>query len=244
MPKKHRIDQILVQRSFFESRTDAQKAVLAGFVKASSQIVKKSNQLFDLDIPIEILQKKKYVSRGGDKLEAALHEFQINPEGDIALDVGSSTGGFTDCLLQKGAKKVYAVDVGHDQFHYELRKNPKVIVLEKVNARYLEKKDFPEKFNLITIDVSFISLEKILPAVLPLLAPGGKILTLVKPQFEVGQECVGKGGVVRSQQDRLDAVQKVRDFSKTLPLEDLGMFQSPLKGPAGNIEYFIYLKKN
>ncbi|MBI1884428.1 MAG: TlyA family RNA methyltransferase [Chlamydiae bacterium] len=242
MPKKIRIDLLLVDRQFFPSRTDAQKAILAGFVKASSQLVHKSNELFDPEVPIEILAKRRYVSRGGEKLGGALESFSISVAGKTCLDVGASHGGFTDCLLQHGAEKVYAADVGYGQLDVSLRQNPKVIVLEKVNARYFKATDFPEKMDLATVDVSFISLEKILPALIPLLKEEGVVLALVKPQFEVGKGRVGKGGVVRSEKDRLEAVEKVKNFGMALGLKYLGTETSTLKGPAGNVEYFIYFR--
>ena len=243
MPKKQRIDRILVDRSFFLSRTDAQKAILAGYVKVGSHVVQKSSEVFESEIEIEILQRKRFVSRGGEKLAAALKEFSIEVKGKIALDIGSSTGGFTDCLLQNGAKKVYAVDVGHGQLDFALRKDPRVVTMERTNARYLKEEDFLEKMDLVTIDVSFISLEKIIPALLPLLNQEARIVALVKPQFEVGKAQVGKGGVVRDENLRLETVQKIQEFAIGLGLENLGICQSPLKGPAGNVEYFILLKK-
>lgn len=244
MPQKIRMDHLLVRRGFFSSRTDAQKAVLSGAVRALSQIVQKSSQVFDPDVDIEILKKSRYVSRGGEKLEAALKSFSVNPEGKVCIDIGSSTGGFTDCLLQHGATKVYAVDVGYGQLALLLRNDPRVIVMEKVNARYLKNTDFQESIDLAVIDVSFISLENILPAAKPLLKANGQILALIKPQFEVGKGKVGKGGVVRDEALRLEAVKKIEEFSKEIGLDSRGVIQSPLKGPAGNVEYFIYLVRN
>lgn len=243
MSCKQRIDQILVQRAFFKSRTDAQKAILAGSIRAKDQRVHKANELFPPDVEIEVLARKRFVSRGGEKLDAALNAFSVDVTGKVILDIGSSTGGFADCVLQRGAGRVYSVDVGYGQLDLSLRNNPRVLVFEKVNARYLSKADFQEDMDLAVIDVSFISLEKILPAIMPLLKSDGEILALVKPQFEVGRAQVGKGGVVRDEAHRLGSVQKVRDFAEGIGLINSGFFESPLKGPAGNIEYFLYLKK-
>ncbi len=243
MSPKKRIDQILVERNFFQSRTDAQKAILAGYVRVKSQLVHKSNEIFLPDVDIEVLSRKRFVSRGGEKIDPALDAFSIQLEGKVVLDVGSSTGGFTHCVLQRGAQKVYAVDVGYGQLDISLRNDPRVVVLEKVNARYLKEEDFPEKMDFITIDVSFISLDKILPAVIPLLKEKGEVVALVKPQFEVGKSQVGKGGVVREESDRLAAVEKISFFAQSLKCQVLNDFQSPLKGPAGNVEYFLHLKK-
>jgi 23S rRNA (cytidine1920-2'-O)/16S rRNA (cytidine1409-2'-O)-methyltransferase len=243
MPKKRRIDHILVERSFFPTRTEAQKAILSGFVKVASQIVQKSSQLFDPDVSIDILNRKRYVSRGGEKLENALQIFSMDIHEKVVLDIGSSTGGFVDCLLQHGAQKVYAVDVGYGQLDLSLRKDSRVIVMERMNARYLEEEDFPEKMDLVTIDVSFISLKKILPCLMALLKPDARIVALIKPQFEVGKGQVGKGGVVRDEGLRLETIQKIKDFAVELGLESLGVCVSPLKGPAGNVEYFIFLKE-
>ena len=244
MSPKKRIDQILLERSLFQSRTDAQKAILAGFVKADSRLVLKSSEQFPPEVPIEILRQKRFVSRGGEKLEGALAHFSYSVQGLTAIDVGCSTGGFTDCLLQNGAKRVYGVDVGYGQFAYSLRMDPRVVLMEKVNARYLKKEDFPEPVDLAVIDVSFISLELIIPSVLPLLKEKGDIFALIKPQFEVGKGMVGKGGVVREEALRQEAIEKIRLFSIGQGLEVVGTVVSPLKGPAGNVEYWIYLRKN
>jgi 23S rRNA (cytidine1920-2'-O)/16S rRNA (cytidine1409-2'-O)-methyltransferase len=242
MPQKHRIDHILVARGLFPSRTDAQKAVLAGYVKVRSRLVQKSSELFAEDEVIEISGHKRFVSRGGEKLEAVLNAFKIDVSGMTALDVGSSTGGFTDCLLQRGAARVYAVDVGYGQLDYSLRQDARVILKEKFNARYFKKEDLPEKVDVITADVSFISLDKILPPVIPLLKKNGIILVLVKPQFEVGRENVGKGGVVRDEEERLKSVVKIREAGEKLGLKCCGEIPSPILGPAGNMEYLLFFR--
>lgn len=243
MPQKQRIDRILVDRGFFSSRTDAQKAVLAGYVRIGSNLVQKSNELYPEDAAIEISGGKRYVSRGGEKLEAALKAFSIDVSGMTALDVGASTGGFTDCLLQRGTARVYAVDVGYGQLDYSLRQNPKVILKEKFNARYFKQEDLPEKVDIITADVSFISLEKILPPVVPLLNENGMMIVLVKPQFEAGREHVGRGGVVRDENERLKCVLKIRQAGEKLGLECAGEIPSPILGPAGNTEYLLFFRK-
>lgn len=242
MDKKSRIDQILVSRGYFQFCADAQKAILAGFVKVASQGVKKSNQMFDPQAPIEILQRKRYVSRGGEKLHGALEYFQIDVTGKVVLDIGSSTGGFTDCVLQHEACKVYALDVGYGQLDSRLRQDLRVIMREKTNARYLKPDDFPEKMDLVVVDVSFISLKCILPVIPPLLRKEGEVVSLVKPQFEVGKGKVGKGGVVRDERLRLETVELIKKFAQDIGFEVKGMCPSPLKGPAGNVEYLLYLQ--
>src|SRR5262245_5379785 len=195
--KRERIDKILVDRGLAESRTRAQALVMAGAVLVAEQRVSKPSELFDPNANIRIKEgaQPRYVSRGGLKLEAALDQFQVEVRGGVCLDVGASTGGFTECLLQHGAARVVAVHVGHNQMDWRLRNDPRVELREAVNARYLAAEDFSGKFDLITIDVSFISATRILPAVAPLLAEAGRIITLIKPQFEVGKGEVGKGGI-------------------------------------------------
>lgn len=186
----------------------------------------------------------KFVSRGGSKLEHALHEFEISPENKLCLDMGASTGGFTDCLLSLGAKQVYAVDVGYGQLAFKLRNDPRVVVIERTNARYLTPTQFPCLFDIVTIDVSFISLEKILPVAKSLLADSGIIIALVKPNFEVGKGKVGKKGVVRKPELHIEVLKKLIDFSSGIGLGVVKITHSPLKGPEGNIEYFMKLLSN
>ncbi|HEY0724570.1 MAG TPA: TlyA family RNA methyltransferase, partial [Pyrinomonadaceae bacterium] len=205
--KRERIDKLLVERGLADSRTKAQAMVMAGVVLVDEQRVEKPSHQFDTNSSIRIKggddPTTRYVGRCGLKLEAALREFQIDVSGLTCLDVGASTGGFTDCLLQNGATKVFAVDVGHNQIDWRLRNDERVEVREGVNARYLTPEDFPHKFELVVMDVSFISVTKVLPAIVPLLAPGGSIVTLIKPQFEVGRGEVGGGGIVRDESKRL-----------------------------------------
>jgi 23S rRNA (cytidine1920-2'-O)/16S rRNA (cytidine1409-2'-O)-methyltransferase len=238
--KKERIDKILVDRGLAESRTKAQSLVMAGVVLADEKRVEKPSEQFSPDANIRLKgssPESRYVGRGGLKLEKALEEFQIRPDEYVCLDVGASTGGFTDCLLQNGAKKVYAVDVGTNQLAWKLRVDERVVVMEKVNARNLSPGDFPEKFDLIVMDVSFISVTKILPALKGLLKENGKIIVLIKPQFEVGKGEVGKGGIVRDAEKREAVKQKINEFAAGIGLECLGMIESPIPGAGGNIEF-------
>ena len=186
MAKKLRIDNLLVERGLFESRESAQRSIMAGEVKIGEEIAAKPSQLVDLDADVTVAEPQRFVGRGGQKLEGALDHFQIEVKDKVALDIGASTGGFTDCLLQRGAKKVYAVDVGHGQLAWKIRNEPRVIVLEKINARSLSREQIPEIVDLCVIDVSFISLTLILPSAFDLIAPDGVVVALIKPQFELG----------------------------------------------------------
>src|SRR5216117_656008 len=207
MSKKLRLDQVLVAKGLFPSREQAQRAVMAGQVKVGTRIAAKPSQLLEPDVAIAVKPARKYVGRGALKLDNALDYFKIDMHGKIALDIGASTGGFTDCLLQRGAAKIYAVDVGHGQLDWKLRNDPRVIVLEKLNARFLSREHIPELVDLCVIDVSFISLTLILPNAFDLITPSGMILALIKPQFELRRADVGKGGIVRD----LDLQQKAQD---------------------------------
>ncbi|MBI5025693.1 MAG: TlyA family RNA methyltransferase [Nitrospirae bacterium] len=242
--KKIRLDRLLVERGLIESREKARALILEGNVLVNGMRVDKAGAMVMADAPLEILQKMPYVSRGGIKIEEAIRNFKINIEGRTAMDVGASTGGFTDCLLQHGARKVYAIDVGYGQFAWSLRHNPKVVLLEKTNIRYLKKELIKDVIDIATIDVSFISILKVIPKVLEFLTPYGEIIALIKPQFEAGRESVGKGGVVRDEAKRLEVVEKIKIKAQEMGLKVIGVVQSPLPGPKGNIEYFIYLKKN
>ena len=232
---------MLVERGLAESRTKAQAMVMAGVVLVDDQRVDKPSHQFDTNSAIRIKggddPTTRYVGRGGLKLEAALREFQIDVSGLTCLDVGASTGGFTDCLLQNGAKKVVAVDVGHNQIDWRLRNDPRVEVREGVNARYLKPEDFQEKFDLAVMDVSFISATKVLPAIVPALIEGGSIITLIKPQFEVGRGEVGGGGVVRDPAKRERVVEEVNEAASALGLEVVKVIESPIQGAEGNIEF-------
>ena len=244
--KRERIDKLLVERGLADSRTKAQAMVMAGVVLVDEQRVEKPSHQFDTDSSIRIKggddPTSRYVGRGGLKLEAALRDFQIDVAGLTCLDVGASTGGFTDCLLQAGAKKVFAVDVGHNQIDWRLRNDPRVEVREGVNARYLAPEDFPHKFDLAVMDVSFISVTKVLPAIVSLLVPAGSIITLIKPQFEVGRGEVGGGGVVRDQAKRLRVVEEVNSAARSLGLEVLNVIESPITGAEGNVEFLALFR--
>jgi 23S rRNA (cytidine1920-2'-O)/16S rRNA (cytidine1409-2'-O)-methyltransferase len=198
----------------------------------------------DSEAVIEILGFERYVSRGGEKLEAALEQFRIDPKGQVCLDIGASTGGFTDCLLQHGAKKVYAIDVGHDQMHAKIRRDPRVITREGINARYLEPQDINEPIDLVVVDVSFISLKLILPPLLDIIAPDGEIVALVKPQFEVGKERLPDDGVVKNAADREAVLADIRSFIESeTPWIVAGETKSPVKGDKGNVEFLVYLRQ-
>jgi 23S rRNA (cytidine1920-2'-O)/16S rRNA (cytidine1409-2'-O)-methyltransferase len=237
--QRERIDKILVDRGLAESRTKAQALVMAGAVLVDEQLVRKPSELFPSETNIRIKAEAtlRYVSRGGVKLEAALQEFQIDASGLVCLDVGSSTGGFTDCLLQHGARRVVAIDVGHNQMDWKLRNDPRVELREGVNARYLTAEDFEGKFDLVTIDVSFISATKILPAVVPLIKQSGRIITLIKPQFEVGKGEVGKGGIVKDPAQHQRVIAEVNAFARSLGLIVVGVIESPIRGADGNVEF-------
>jgi len=246
--KRERIDKLLVDRGFAESRTKAQAMVMAGVVLVNEQRVEKPSQQFDTNSSIRVKggddPTSRYVGRGGLKLEAALREFQIDVSGFICLDVGASTGGFTDCLLQGGAKEVVAIDVGHNQIDWRLRNDPRVEVREGVNARYLRPEDFAEKFDLAVMDVSFISATKVLPAIVPLIREAGSIITLIKPQFEVGKGEVGGGGVVRDAAKRLRVVAEVNNAASTLGLEVVSVIESPIEGAEGNVEFLAWYRRS
>lgn len=242
--KRERIDKLLVERGLAESRTRAQAMVMAGVVLVNEQRVEKPSQQFDINSTIRVKGSddptSRYVGRGGLKLEAALREFQIDVSGFTCLDVGASTGGFTDCLLQHGAKRVVAIDVGHNQIDWRLRNHPRVEVREGVNARYLRPEEFAEKFDLVVMDVSFISATRVLPAIVPLVR--GSIVTLIKPQFEVGKGEVGGGGIVRDAAKRLRAVEEVNQAARELGLQVVGVIQSPIEGAEGNVEFLSHYK--
>lgn len=239
--KRERIDKLLVERGLADSRTRAQALVMAGVVLVNEQRVAKPSELVALDVKIRVKYADdpaaQYVGRGGLKLAAALHEFGLNVTGFTCLDVGASTGGFTDCLLKHGAVRVVAVDVGHNQIDWRLRKDARVEVREGVNARYLTPADFSEPFDLAVIDVSFISLTMVLPAIVPLLKAAGRIIALIKPQFEVGKGEVEKGGVIRDPQKHARAIEQVHRTAHELGLQTLGVIQSPIRGAEGNVEF-------
>ena len=243
MAKKLRIDNLLVERGFFQSRESAKRAVMAGEVRVGDQVVAKSSQMVDLEAQITVAEAPRYVGRGGQKLEGALDFFQIDIDGKLALDIGASTGGFTDCLLQRNAKKVYAVDVGHGQMAWKIRNDPRVIVLEKINARSLSHEQIPELIDLCVIDVSFISLSLILPPAFDLLEPDGAIVALIKPQFELRREDVARGGIVRDLALHEKAQQKIVQFAEAGGHRVIGLVPSTITGADGNQEFFICLRK-
>ncbi|HEX8247560.1 MAG TPA: TlyA family RNA methyltransferase [Pyrinomonadaceae bacterium] len=238
--KKERIDKLLVELGFADSRTKAQALVMSGVVLVNESRVEKSSQEFTADSKIRIKGKtadSKYVGRGGLKLERALKDFHITASECICLDIGASTGGFTDCLLQKGAKKVVAVDVGTNQLVWKLRNDSRVEVRENTNARYLRAEDFDEKFDLIVMDVAFISVTKIFPALPPLLKNAGKIIVLIKPQFEVGRGEVGKGGIVRETEKHERVINEVNNQAAENGLKVCNVIDSPILGADGNKEF-------
>lgn len=244
MGEKKRLDSLLLQRGLVSSREQARSLILAGKVRVEGQMTDKAGTLVSFAAQIELEGEAlcPYVSRGGVKLERALQELGLFPVGKVALDAGASTGGFTDCLLQRGCRRVYAVDVGYGQLAWKLRQDPRVVVMERRNLRYLTPEDLPERVDLATLDLSFISLTLVLPAIKELLTPEGEIVALVKPQFEVGKGEVGKGGVVRDPQKRGRALWKVIRCAEGLGLSLEGLIRSPLKGPKGNVEYFVHLR--
>jgi 23S rRNA (cytidine1920-2'-O)/16S rRNA (cytidine1409-2'-O)-methyltransferase len=244
--KRERIDKLLVERGLAESRTKAQALIMSGAVLVRDQRVEKPSETFDPEAPIRVKGAdnpvSRYVGRGGLKLEGALREFGIDVGGFVCLDVGASTGGFTDCLLQHGASDVVAVDVGHNQLDWRLRNDPRVDVREGVNARYLHPEEFDRKFDLAVMDVSFISATKVLPAIVPLLTDGGQIITLIKPQFEVGREEVGRGGIVTDPEKHARVVAEVNETARGLGLSAVGVIESPIKGADGNVEFLALYK--
>jgi len=242
--KKERLDKLLVLRGMVSSREKAQALIMAGKVLMNGTRVDKAGALVSTECSLFLKdQDLPYVSRGGLKLEKALKVFGVDAEGKTCMDVGASTGGFTDCLLKKGAKKVYAVDVGYGQLAWSLKQDPRVVSLERRNIRYLSSGDIGELADLAVIDTSFISLKKVLPTVMQLIKEEGEIIALIKPQFEVGKGKVGKGGVVKDGEEQVRVIREVSLFATRLGLKDLGMTESPLLGPKGNREFFIYLKK-
>jgi 23S rRNA (cytidine1920-2'-O)/16S rRNA (cytidine1409-2'-O)-methyltransferase len=242
MGKRQRLDLLLVERQLVGSREDGRRRILAGQVLVNDQAASKAGNLIDVSAEIRLKATAPYVSRGGVKLEKALREFSVDVTGKTALDVGASTGGFTDCLLAFGAAQVIAVDVGYGQLDWKLRNDPRVIVLEKTNIRYLEVSRLPRRADLATIDASFISLKLILPQVKLLLVPCADVVALIKPQFEVGKGKVGKGGVVRAPEDHARVIEEIRTAALGSNYEILALTESPLLGPKGNKEFLIHLR--
>jgi len=234
---KDRLDKLLVTRGLADTRAKAQALILAGQVFSGVQRLDKAGQLLPDDIELAIREPMPFVGRGGLKLAAALDHFKIDVAGGICLDIGASTGGFTDCLLQRGAARVVAIDVGRGQLDWKLRQDPRVQSRETVNARYLSPEDFVDRFDIAVIDVSFISLKKILPVVPPLLLSRASLITLIKPQFEVGREEVGKGGIVRDEAAQRRVVEEIISFASSLGMLKLGVINSPILGADGNLEF-------
>lgn len=242
--KKERLDMLLVRRALAESREKAKRIIMAGNVFVNDQREDKAGSMFPEDVRIDIKgTPMKYVSRGGYKLEKAVELWEVPLHGKICMDVGSSTGGFTDCMLQNGAKKVYAVDVGTNQLAWKLRQDERVISIEKTNIRYVTHEEVPEDIAFSSIDVAFISLTKVLMPVKNLLGLGGRVVCLVKPQFEAGREKVGKKGVVRDKDVHLDVICGVMSYAVSIGFGILALDFSPIKGPEGNIEYLLYIEK-
>ncbi len=247
--KRERIDKLLVERGLAESRAKAQAMVMAGIVLVNEQRVAKPSELIAPEAQVRIKgaddPTARYVGRGGLKLEAALNEFNVDVENLSCLDVGASTGGFTDCLLQRGALRVVTVDVGHNQLDWRLRNDSRVDVREGVNARYLRPEDFDYRFDLVVMDASFISATKIMPAIVPLLTNAGRMILLIKPQFEVGRGEVGSGGIVRDAAKHARVVDEVNRAATELGLQVRGVIKSPIRGGDGNIEFLaLYEKPN
>jgi 23S rRNA (cytidine1920-2'-O)/16S rRNA (cytidine1409-2'-O)-methyltransferase len=240
---KDRLDRVLVQRGHVATRERARRLIMAGLVRLEGQLADKPGTQVAADARIELEgNDNPFVSRGGVKLDGVLDRFGVAVPGAVVLDVGASTGGFSDCVLRRGARTVIAVDVGYGQFAWSLRNDPRVILLERTNIRQLEKEKLPLSPTLAVIDVSFISLRLVLPRVSELLAPGGEIVALVKPQFEVGRGQVGKGGVVRDENLQRQAVEALRSVAEQLGLRCLGEIESPIRGPKGNREFFLHLR--
>jgi 23S rRNA (cytidine1920-2'-O)/16S rRNA (cytidine1409-2'-O)-methyltransferase len=243
MPKKSRLDQVLVARGLFPSREQARRAIIAGKVSVGTRIAAKPSELLDEQTAVAVKPSRKYVGRGALKLESALEHFDIDVNGKTALDIGASTGGFTDCMLQRGAEKVYAVDVGYGQLAWKLRNDPRVVVVEKTNARFLTGDQIQELVDICVIDVSFISLTLILPNAVALLKPDGVILALIKPQFELQRSEVGKGGIVRDPRLHQKAHDKIVAFVNDLGHVVAGIAPAAIKGADGNQEFFACIRK-
>jgi len=242
--KKIRIDQLLVERGLVESRQRGQALLMAGQVLVNDMPVTKAGQMIAEDAALRIKgDDNPYVSRGGLKLEGALAHYGIEPQGWVCLDVGASTGGFTDCLLQKGAAKVYALDVGTNQLAWKLRSDPRVVSWEQMHVNKLSPEHISEKLDLIVTDVSFISLTLVIPYLIPLMQSGARLLAMVKPQFEVGKGEVGKGGVVREEEQQLEAVAKIEAFLKERGFTPEPVCPAPIQGPKGNQEYFLFVNR-
>lgn len=243
--KKERLDILLVEKGIIASREKAKASIMAGDIFVDGQRVDKAGEKVSVTANIEFKGKTlQYVSRGGLKLEKAMNKFPITLKDKVCMDIGASTGGFTDCMLQNGASKVFAVDVGYGQFAWKLRVDERVVCMERTNIRYVTPEDIGELLDFASIDVSFISLKKIMPATISLLKDDGEVVALIKPQFEAGREKVGKKGVVRDIEVHKEVVYGIVDYLTSEGLNVLGLSYSPIKGPEGNIEYLVYFTKN
>jgi 23S rRNA (cytidine1920-2'-O)/16S rRNA (cytidine1409-2'-O)-methyltransferase len=241
-PMKERVDALLVTRGLCESREQAKRLVLAGEVRSGDRLIEKPSTTVDVDAPLEIKDKLKFVGRGGLKMEGALEGFGIDVTGWVCVDVGASTGGFTDCLLQRGAARVHAIDVGTNQLAWKIRSDPRVIVKEKFNARHMVPDDLGEPVDFAVMDLSFISLTKVLPAVFSVLKPSGAVVCLIKPQFELERHEIGKGGIVRDTALHDKAVEKIRAFvTETCGKTWMGLMPSPITGTDGNHEFLAWV---
>lgn len=244
MSEKKRLDVILVEKGFFESREKAKASIMAGIVFVDEQKIDKAGEMISETANVEVRGNVcPYVSRGGLKLAKAVKEFQIDLKDKVCMDIGASTGGFTDCMLQNGAKKVFSVDVGYGQFAWKLRQDERVVCMERTNIRYVTKEDIGEELDFASIDVSFISLTKVLPVAFSLTKDCGEVVALIKPQFEAGREQVGKKGVVRDSNVHREVIEKVISFSNSIGFGVKNLSFSPIKGPEGNIEFLVYLYK-
>jgi len=242
--RKESLDKLLVEKGIVQSRERARALILAGRVAVEGRTIDKPGTQIEMEAQLQLRgEDQPYVSRGGIKLDGALDAFEMDPKGMVVMDVGASTGGFADCVLQRGARKVYAVDVGYGQLAWKLQKDSRVVNLERRNIRYLKREEVEEEIDLILIDTSFISIEKFLSNLLHFLKKGGSIIGLIKPQFEVGKGEVGQGGVVRDTNLHQKVIERISQFSRGLGLNVLGVIESPILGPKGNKEFFIYLRK-
>lgn len=243
--KKQRADSVLFEKKLVNSLEKGKKLIMEGIVFIAEERVDKPGDMIDIDSPIRIKKDPiKYVSRGGLKLEKAINTFEINLENTISMDIGSSTGGFTDCMLREGSKKVYAIDVGYGQLDWKLRQDSRVIVKERTNIRYVREEDIGEKMDFISIDVSFISLQLVLPVAKRLLFDDGHIVALIKPQFEVTRDNIGKKGIVRDEKIHFDVIKSIVKFCKSIDLNVIKFDFSPITGAKGNIEFLVYISKN
>lgn len=242
MGKRQRLDLLLLERGLVQSREEARRRILAGDVLVNDRTVTKAGNAVDAGAAVRLRPRPRYVSRGGSKLEKALEEFAVEVNGKTALDIGASTGGFTDCLLSRGAARVIAVDVGYGQLDWKLRSDSRVVVFEKTNIRYLEPETLPCRADIATVDVSFISLKLVLPLLKALMQPHHEVIALIKPQFEVGKGKVGKGGVVRDAEEHDRVVVEISAFATAQTYEIVGVTESPLLGPKGNKEFLICLR--